>query len=119
MRRIPADELPYDVDAVDIVAELPELIVSEITLSGGQKVPWHYHNNVTDSFYCLSGCTIVQYGDSGKAKLGPGESVSVPAGTPHQVESEAETPTRFLIIQGIGEYDFVPTRSPQSNTDGA
>lgn len=113
MRRIPTDELPYDVDSVDIVVELPELVISEITLSPEQKVPWHYHSNVTDTFYCLTGCTSVRYGNSGETKLKPGESVSVPPGTSHQVESEGNEPTRFLIIQGIGEYDFVPTQAPQ------
>ena len=117
MRRVPADELPYNVDAVDIVMELPEVVISEITLSTGQKVPWHYHNNVTDSFCCLSGCTTVRYGENSVARLKPGESVSVPTGTPHQVEIEGDGTCRFLIVQGIGEYDFIPTQAPP-NQDG-
>jgi len=118
MKRIPSEQLPYKVDAVDIVAELPELIVSEITLSPGQEVPWHYHNRVTDTFYCLSGCTAIRFGDSSAAKLRPGESVSVPSNTPHQVECEGNESCRFLIVQGIGEYDFVPTQTPSGQQDG-
>ena len=113
IKRMPSDDLPYDVDSVDIVVELPELVISEITISPGQEVPWHYHNNVTDTFYCLTGCTWVRFGDGGEAKLKPGESVSVPPGMPHQVEVEGGESTRFLIIQGIGKYDFVPTQAPQ------
>lgn len=117
MKRIPPDELPYKVDAVDIIAELPELVVSEITMSPGQEVPWHYHNNVADTFYCLSGCTLIRHGDSGEAKLKPGESISVPSCTPHQVECEGDESCRLLIIQGIGEYDFVPTQVPSRQPD--
>ena len=117
MYRVPADELPYKVDSVDIVVELPELVISEITLLPGQEVPWHYHNNVTDTFYCLSGCTSIRHGHRGKAKLKPGESISVPSETPHQVENLDAEPCRFLIIQGIGQYDFVPTQAPAGQVE--
>ena len=109
--------LPFTVDAGETVAELPDLLVSEITIAPGQEVPWHYHSNVTDTFYCLSGCTSVRYGVTGHATLSPGESVAVAAGTPHQVSSGADSTCRFLIVQGIGTYDFVPTAQPEGRVD--
>ena len=117
MKRIPPGELPYEVEAVDIVIELPDLVISEITLSPGQKVPWHYHNKVTDIFYCLSGCTFIRHGESAEARLQPGESISVPPRTPHQVECAVDASYRFLIIQGLGEYDYVPAGPPSEKTD--
>ena len=116
-KRIPSDDLPYDVDAVDIVAELPELIVSEITLAPGQEVPWHLHSRVNDVFYGLSGCTAIRIGNREKSRLKPGESITVPARTPHQVECDGDEACRFLIVQGIGEYDFVPTRGPSGQQE--
>ena len=112
MKRLSSSELPYDVAAVDIVAEGPGLIVSEITLSPGQEVPWHFHNQVSDTFYGLIGCITVRFDDSGEARLTPGESVTVPAGIPHRVSNESDGVSRFLIVQGIGEYDFIPTPAP-------
>ena len=117
MYQMSSDDLPYTVDSIDILVELPELVISEITLSAGQEVPWHYHNNVTDTFYGLSGCTSVRYGPHGKADLNPGETVAVPAGTPHRVESLGEGSCRFLLIQGIGKYDFIPTHEPADLSD--
>ena len=37
-----------------------------------------------------------------------GETFSVKAGRPHLVTNAAKTSTTFLVLQGIGEYDFVP-----------
>jgi quercetin dioxygenase-like cupin family protein len=117
MKRIPPGDLPYKVESVDIVAELPDLVVSEITLAPGQEVPWHIHSNVTDTFYGLSGCTSIRFGLNGEIQLNPGESMAVTAGTPHQVECSSGVSSRFLIVQGIGEYDFIPTRVPSGRTD--
>lgn len=112
MNETSSGDLPYTVESIDIVIDLPDVVISEITLSPGQEVPWHYHNNVTDIFYCLSGSTSVQYGPHGKATLNPGETVSVPAGMTHRVESSGEGSCRFLLIQGTGKYDFIPARAP-------
>ena len=112
MKRISTDDLPYDVASVDVVAELPELRVSVLTLSPGQEVPWHYHPRVTDSFFCLSGSVSIEHGVGGRAELEPGESYQVPARTPHRVRGAEGVACRFLIVQGIGAYDFVPTERP-------
>jgi hypothetical protein len=37
-----------------------------------------------------------------------GESYVVAAGCPHSVENAGGTSAVFLILQGIGEHDFVP-----------
>ena len=117
MQRLPSDDLPYQADSTDVLVELPEIVISEITLSQGQEVPWHLHNHITDTFYCLTGCTSIRHAANGRVKLKPGESFAVPSGTPHQVEAFGEEPCRFLIIQGIGEYDFVPTPKPGGYKD--
>ena len=117
MKQVSPDDLPYAVESIDILVELPDLVISEITVMPGQEVPWHYHNNVTDTFYGLSGCTSIQHGPDGNTKLHPGESVVVPSGTPHRVKSSGEGSCRFLLIQGIGKYDFVPAKAPAKIAD--
>ena len=72
-------------------------------------MPWHYHNNVQDTFYVLEG----QLGSScgtpkRRFRLGPGESYAVRPGRPHLVTNGGETSATFLVLQGIGEYDYVP-----------
>jgi len=41
-------------------------------------------------------------------RLLPGERCAVPPKTAHYVHGEADGPCKFLIVQGIGVYDFVP-----------
>ena len=38
----------------------------------------------------------------------PGETASVGAGQPRRVSGVDDGRCKFLIIQGVGEYDFVP-----------
>ena len=41
-------------------------------------------------------------------RLGPGETYTVRARRPHLVTNGAEGSAVFLVLQGIGEYDYVP-----------
>jgi len=74
-----------------------------------QQVPWHYHNNVQDTFYVLEGRLRIFVRDpKEEIRLGPGESYAVRPGRPHLVTNGGETSATFLVLQGIGEYDYVP-----------
>ena len=43
----------YEVERRAEHAARPGFRITEIQLSKTQKVPWHYHNNVQDTFYVL------------------------------------------------------------------
>ena len=43
-----------------------------------------------------------------EVRLGPGETYTVPPRRPHLVVNGGDTSATFLVLQGIGEYDFVP-----------
>jgi mannose-6-phosphate isomerase-like protein (cupin superfamily) len=45
----------YEVDHRAQHAARPGFRITELTLSGKQKVPWHYHSRVADTFYVLQG----------------------------------------------------------------
>ena len=45
----------YEVERRAQHAARPGFRIQEIQLSKTQKVPWHYHNNVQDTFYVLEG----------------------------------------------------------------
>jgi hypothetical protein len=40
-------------------------------------------------------------------RLGPGETYTVKARRPHLVTNGGSASATFLMLQGIGEYDFV------------
>lgn len=99
----------YEIAARELVAEGADLRVQVLTLARGQCVPWHYHSEITDSFVCLEGPMVVETRAPRTAyRLEPGQRCAVPAKTAHYVAGEAGGPCKFLIIQGVGVYDFVP-----------
>jgi quercetin dioxygenase-like cupin family protein len=99
----------YEVERRTYHAVRPGFRIAELQLSPTQKVPWHFHNNVQDTFYVVEG-TIQIYLRQPKEKvlLGRGQTFSVAPRRPHLVANAGDTSTVFLVLQGIGEYDFVP-----------
>src|ERR1044072_5769973 len=45
----------YEVERRDRHAERPGFRISELQLSPTQTVPWHYHTNISHTFYVLEG----------------------------------------------------------------
>ena len=90
-------------------AARPGFRITELQLSPTQKVPWHTHTAVQDTFYVISGrLRIFLREPKQEVRLGPAETFSVEAGRPHLVTNGGDESVTFLVLQGIGEYDFVP-----------
>lgn len=99
----------YEVERRTEHAARPGFRIQEIQISKTQKVPWHYHNNVQDTFYVLRGSVRLFLRDpKEEVRLGPGDTYSVKARRPHLVVNGGDASATFLVLQGIGEYDFVP-----------
>lgn len=99
----------YEVERRTHHAERPGFRVNELQISPTQKVPWHYHSNIQDTFYVLEGQIRIFLRDPRKEiRLSPGDTYSVKAGRPHLVANGGDCSATFLVLQGIGEYDYVP-----------
>ena len=99
----------YEVERRALHAERPGFRISELQISPTQKVPWHYHSNVQDTFYVLQGSLRIFMQDpKEEVRLGVGDTLSVKARRPHLVTNGGEASATFLVLQGVGEYDFVP-----------
>ncbi len=99
----------YEVERRALHAERPGFRVTELQISPIQKVPWHYHSNIQDTFYVIEGRVRLFLRDpKEEVLLEPGQTYSVLAGRPHLVTNAGEGSATFLDLQGIGEYDFVP-----------
>ncbi len=100
---------PYEVERRAEHAARPGFRITELQLSAKQKVPWHYHNNVADTFYVLQGeLRIFLQQPKEEVRLRPGETFTAAARRPHLVTNAGAASVIFLVLQGIGEYDFVP-----------
>jgi mannose-6-phosphate isomerase-like protein (cupin superfamily) len=99
----------YEVERRARHAERPGFRISELQIGPTQKVPWHHHTNITDTFYVLEGRLRIFLRDpKEEVRLGPGETYAVRPGRAHLVTNPGDTSATFLILQGLGEYDFVP-----------
>jgi quercetin dioxygenase-like cupin family protein len=104
------DDKPfYEVERRAEHAARPGFRITELQISKQQKVPWHYHSNVQDTFYVLEGSLrIFLQEPKEEVRLAQGETLTVKARRPHLVTNGGEGSATFLVLQGIGEYDFVP-----------
>jgi quercetin dioxygenase-like cupin family protein len=106
----------YDVERHAEHAARPGFRISELQLSPKQQVPWHTHTNVSDTFYVLEGqMRLFLQEPKEEVKLKPGEVHVVRPGRPHLVTNGGQTSLTFLVLQGVGEYDFVPLVTQQAH----
>jgi quercetin dioxygenase-like cupin family protein len=99
----------YEVERRARHAERPGFRISELQISATQQVPWHSHTNIQDTFYVLEGRLRLFLRDpKEEVRLAPGETYSVRPGRAHLVTNAGESSATFLVLQGIGEYDYVP-----------
>jgi quercetin dioxygenase-like cupin family protein len=99
----------YTVEKREMLAETPDLRMVVLTLAPGQEVPWHWHSNVSDTFFCMEGPMVVETrAPRERFELAPGETCVVPAKRAHRVSGRDGGRCKFGILQGVGEYDFNP-----------
>jgi quercetin dioxygenase-like cupin family protein len=68
----------------------------------------HYHSEVTEHCYCLKGKLLVEIETTKKSiVLLPGEKVEVSAGVTHSVTNLIGGISRYLVVQGVGKYNFI------------
>lgn len=78
-----------------------------LELAPGETGPWHNHSEVSDNMFCLSGTMLVRLRNpSDEKNLRPGERCVVPCGRVHQVSNPTAEGASYLLVQGVGRYDF-------------
>ena len=98
----------YEIEKRETVADVPGLRVRILTLAEGQCVPWHYHSEITDTFFCMEGPLRVQTrAPRNDYILQAGETCAVPAKVAHYVSGVDHQPAKFMIVQSEGTYDYV------------
>jgi quercetin dioxygenase-like cupin family protein len=84
-----------------------EVLVREMELSDGSATEWHSHSRVHDYFVCLEGKVKVETRNPDSAiVLEPGQRYTVPTGQVHRVVNLDGRISKYLLVQGVGKYDF-------------
>ena len=100
----------YEVEFKATHASRPGFRINELRISPSQSVPWHSHSVIQDTFYVLEGRIKVFLREpEATVELGPSETFSIPPRRPHLVTNPGPGSATFLNLQGIGEYDFIPS----------
>ncbi|GEM_PF-249306 len=95
--------------SVEILARTENLRMVLIHLPQGGEVPWHYHTEVFDRFFCLKTPIVIEAREpSERFELVPGDTCLIAPGRPHHVTSLDGQECTFALLQGVGRYDFVP-----------
>ncbi len=99
---------PYKVKRVETVVKGSDVQARVFTLAPGEAIPWHYHHETTDHYFVLEGIlSISTRGRDGTTRnLSTGSSGKVEPRTPHLIANGGDTDCRFLLIQGVGTYDW-------------
>jgi quercetin dioxygenase-like cupin family protein len=99
---------PYKVRDIHVVAKGADVLVREYTLDPGEAIPWHHHSEVEDAYYGLEGVVLDETRDPpARHEVRAGQSTKVTPPSAHHVSNPGRSPCRFLLIQGVGKYDFV------------
>ena len=100
-------ERPYTVKSIELVTEAKDLRAQLFTLAPGEEVPWHWHSDITDWFFCLEGTLRIETrAPRADERVAPGGRFTVPPKTAHRTSNAGSEDCRFLLLQGVGTYDF-------------
>ena len=98
----------YTIAGKQSIAQTQDLRVTVMTLNPGQEIPRHSHTQVKDTTFCLKGQVEVSLGQPEETLiLNQGEWIEIAPGRAHRVRCLGEAQCQTLLVQGVGEYDFV------------
>ena len=97
----------FTIEGMEVVAESADMRFTKFHLGPGESIPWHIHTEVADWYICLEGQMRVETSPGPGFDLEPGGMGDVQAKTAHHVVNTGDGDCRFVIVQGVGAYDFV------------
>lgn len=98
----------YTVKSIEPVMIGSDVQARLFTLAPGETIPWHFHSAVTDWYFVLEGALSIETrAPADHHELIVGECYHIAPKTAHVVSNRSEADTRFLLVQGVGPYDFL------------
>jgi quercetin dioxygenase-like cupin family protein len=91
----------------EVIARTNDIRIRIMALMPREIADWHYHTQVTDHIFCLTGTILIRMRNpEQEVSLTPGERCMVEIQRIHQLENLEDFEASYLLIQGIGKYDF-------------
>ena len=106
----------YRVKSIEQVAVGSDVQVRLFTLAPGETIPWHCHSSVTDWYFVLQGALSIETrAPTDHQLLVTGGTYRIAPKTAHLVANRSDSDTRFLLVQGVGAYDFCRVGASANN----
>lgn len=104
---MPISATNYAVKSIEMVADDGKLRARLYVLAVGDIIPWHFHSEVTDWYFCLGGTLRIELrAPDADERITAGGCHSISPGTAHRISNGGDGDCRFLLLQGVGAYDF-------------
>jgi quercetin dioxygenase-like cupin family protein len=91
----------------EVILKTKDVSVRMIGLEPSDTGQWHFHTEVTDNMFCLTGTlSVFLKGPEEEVSLFPGQRCEVVKGRVHRVMNRSPEGVKYLLVQGVGSYDF-------------
>ncbi len=91
----------------EILVKTNDVSVRILGLKPGEALPWHYHSEVTDYIFALEDeIEVGLRSPDEELRLKPGQKYTITTGRVHRVMNPLNINNKYLLIQGVGKYDF-------------
>jgi quercetin dioxygenase-like cupin family protein len=98
----------YTIKGSELILADKNVQARVITLAPNESIPWHYHSETTDHYFVLSGTLEIDQRDrNGQLSLNTGERHQLRPGIAHSLANNGAADCQFLLLQGIGKYDWI------------
>ena len=98
----------YRVKSIEPIMKGSDVQARLFTLAPGDTIPWHFHRTSADHYFILEGELTVETRDPEETRaIGIGGDYRIVPGTAHLVINRSAADCRFLLLQGVGKYDWV------------
>ena len=105
---------PYKIKNVETVVKGTDVQVRVFTLAPGETIPWHFHRGSSDHYFVLAGLLSISTREPASTRtLSSGQTYKISPGTAHLIANGGEDDCRFLLVQGVGTYDWNAAESPE------
>jgi quercetin dioxygenase-like cupin family protein len=93
------------------IIKTENVLVRVMELEKDAATVWHHHTEVVDFFVCLKGTIQIETRcPDEQTLLHPGQQAEVSSGNVHRVVNMHADRAEYLLVQGVGAYDFYPER---------
>jgi quercetin dioxygenase-like cupin family protein len=98
----------YQVKSIEPVVIGSDVQARLFTLAPGDRIPWHYHKESTDHYFVLEGELTISTREPDEVRtFGVGTGHKIVPGSAHLITNGSTVDCRFLLLQGVGRYDWV------------